>query len=67
MCYFLSVCFCIPVFVNNYRIEENKQTNLKGACGCVNTNTYKKCLSNIFKLFFKKPSFKTSHLNTTKE
>ena len=27
---------------------------LKGACGCVNTNTYKKCQSNIFKQFFKK-------------
>ena len=26
--------------------------------GCVNTNIYKKCLGNIFKLFFKKQSFK---------
>ena len=40
---------------------------LKGACGCVNTNIYKKCLSNIFKLFFKKQCFEKSHLNTTAE
>ena len=38
---------------------------LKGAWGCVNTNIYKKYLSNIFKLFFKKESLKKSHLNTT--
>ena len=40
---------------------------LKGAYGCVNTNIYKKCLSNIFKLFSKKQCFEKSHLNTTAE
>ena len=39
--------------------------NLKDACGCVNKNINKKCLSNIFKLFFKKQYFKKFHLNTT--
>ena len=38
---------------------------LKDACGFVNTNICKKCLSNFFKLFFKKQCFKKSNLNTT--
>ena len=39
-------------------------SSLNGNCGCANTNIYNKCLSNIFKLFFKKKSFKKSNLNT---
>ena len=33
--------------------------------GFVNTNIYKKCLSNIFNYFLKKEKFEKYHLNTS--
>ena len=50
---------------NLLRFLPKKWSRLNGACGCVNTNIYKKCLSKLFKLFFTKQCFKIFLHNTT--
>ena len=44
--------------------ENEGPSCLKGACGCVNTNI-KSARATFFNYFFKKQSFKKSHLNAT--
>ena len=46
------MCIICQIYLDFHSRNEGPSC-LKGACGCVNTNIYKKCLSNIFKLFFK--------------
>ena len=57
----LRKCMICQIY-SDFHPRNEGSSCLKGALACVNTNIYKKCLSNIFKLFFEKKVIKNPSL-----